>query len=93
MAQGLQEAARAAKRTNYPGAPAVEPRQVWGACDKRCNGCEVRVDSVVDGFAHCTVIAGAHGTKVSGKGTTRISLDRFFPRATGYKYLRTEAAS
>lgn len=93
MGQGLQKASREAKRTQYPGTPEPGPKQVWGDNDKRAAGREVRVDSIVSDFAHCTVIAGSHGTKVSGKGTTRIHLDRFVPNATGYKYLRTEAAS
>ncbi len=89
MGEGFQRATRAATLTRYPGTPAAAPRQVWADNDSRANGREVRIDSIEAGYAHCTVIAGAAGTHVSGKGTARILLSRFIPNATGYRFLRT----
>ncbi len=87
MGEGLRRAARAAKRSNFENTPKPAVRQVWADLDKRQAGREVRIDSITESFAYCTVIAG---TPTSIGRPTRIHLDRLLPKANGFRYLRTE---
>lgn len=61
----------------------VRPEQVWKDWDRRVRDEEpgrlIRVDSVGDTHAECTILA-------SGK-TTKIRLDRFRPTSKGYKLI------
>ena len=112
MAQGLQRAAQAAKRTRYPDTPEVAVRQVWADNDERrwCSR-EVTVlsfgertrqvwrkakgavkghyEDVPYRVAVCSVTIGGKARR----GTTAIDVARFFPTATGYRYLRTLPAA
>lgn len=62
----------------------VRPGQIWKDNDKRHDNRQIIVEKVCDGFAFCSVV----GTK----RTTRISLQRFKPNATGYVLVKDVAA-
>lgn len=67
------------------------PGQVWEDNDWRARGRTLRIDSVDETHATCTILTtGAHGPKtgVNIGRQTRIMLRRFKPNSTGYRYLR-----
>lgn len=83
--------------------PDVQPGQVWADNDSRVAGRTIRVESIEDGKAICTVLTNstkaqadldAHGGKFTGwsqdtrSRTTKISLARFKPTRTGYRLIK-----
>lgn len=94
--------ARSARALGYdledlPG-PGVRVGQVWTDADYRNAGRTLRVDTISDGRAVCTILTNADGHQrllddkrgsyggqdMRGK-TVRIRLDRFRPTSTGYR--------
>lgn len=78
----------------------VRPGQVWADNDPRSAGRTLRVDTVDDTHATCTVLTNADGQQWlldnpnirSGAQDTRgrkvrIRLDRFRPTSTGYRLI------
>lgn len=84
------------------GLPDVRPGQVWADNDPRSAGRTLRVDSIENGKAICVIVTDAddvaarihraHECGVAARGsvgrTTRISLPRFVPSATGYRLVQ-----
>lgn len=57
----------------------VKPGQVWRDLDKRCNGRQVRVRKVVDGYAVCVVLVDGQPGK-----DTKLAIRRMHKNATGW---------
>lgn len=85
-------------------APVVRPGQVWADNDPRSAGRTLRVDSIDDHKATCTVLTNPTETQELLDGvretpawarpqdrrgkSTRISLARFVPSSTGYRLVQ-----
>jgi hypothetical protein len=74
----------------------IKPGQIWADNDERSAGRTLRVDRIDGERAVCTVLTnitvtqvelerGIKGVRDSRGHTTRISLKRFKPTATGYR--------
>lgn len=65
----------------------VRPGQVWADNDYREAGRTVRIDSVDDRYAYCTVLTGraSQGSSARTGHKTRIALARMRPTSTGYR--------
>jgi hypothetical protein len=74
----------------------VRPGQVWADNDARCEGRTVRVDSVDDTYAYCTVLtniawvqrridAGHTDHADKRNATARLMLRRMRPTSSGYR--------
>lgn len=70
--------------------PEVKPGQVWADNDPRSAGRTLRVDRIDGDRAVCTVLTDADQRRSGAESTvgnaTRISLKRFRPTSTGYRY-------
>jgi hypothetical protein len=77
----------------------VKPGQVWADNDARSEGRTLRVESVENGKAVCTVLTNADCVNVDSawqrdmRGTTtRISVSRFRPTSSGYRLVEDAAS-
>lgn len=107
MGEGLQRAAMAAKRTNYPGTPEPAILQVWEDCSRATRqititGFSTKMRRVWHasvglrpGHYEATPYRAAVCSVVIGdkarKGTVSIDVVRFVPNKNGFRYMRTEA--
>ena len=78
-------------RGEHVNSTEVRTGQVWADNDPRSAGRTLRVDNIENGKAVCTVLTNIEDTALRLRDmrgrTTRISLSRFRPTATGYRLI------
>ena len=94
MGEGLQRAARAARRTRYPGTPEPAIGQVWASVANPSREVTIKGFGTVrrHGVDKC---AATCAVTVGGKPRqgTAIDCDLLVPTAKGYRYLRPMGAT